>query len=509
MHSKSLIFTLSGLVLYACGPDPAFVRAPFTGVTNQTVEQVMDAALGGVLQVGNGTEIHVPANAFINQEGLQVTGEVTVSYTAIDDPASILISGIPLNYGDKSNPSVMESAGMFNLRASANDEQIALGEGKSIKTVISSNVEGGQYDFFQLNEEGSTWDKLGTASPTENPEIARLTTSIAEKTNASKAYDLSGCFAFNYAFDLDIIEDEDRHKLKDKRFNYYTWDTAPAVETLQKILKTKLASYEVPQFLKERAWEEITWNGEKQNPNLLLWKAEKPLPGWILNSKTYRNVELKPAGKNRFRLTFSRWEHNGSKWEQLTDYAVYIRPKMALSELYDNPPETRSAEYEALLAQAEQEKETLAAQNKVLREFNISKMGVYNYDYIKEDERLMVNAEIFLDNVELEDQVTDLFVMLEGQNAVLRYGKNGLSHFVIYPGQQVFTFMVVNGNGIAMQSDQALNDIDLESFRADPDKKLRIDLKSTDYVITRPVDLTTFLDREMNGVSATDALSMN
>ncbi|MDW3197594.1 MAG: hypothetical protein R8G66_34830 [Cytophagales bacterium] len=500
---------LTGLLLFACSPDPAFIRAPFQGVTNEAVEQVMDATTGGVLLVGNGTEIHVPANAFVNQEGQPVTGDVKVAYTAISDPGTILISGIPLNYGNKENPSVMQSAAMFDLSASANGQELELSQGKSIRTVISSNVEGDQYDFFALNKEGKTWDKLGTSEPTPNPLIDSLNNSITDMESKSVDYDLTDCFAFNYGYDLDIYLDEDRAKLKDKRFNYYTWETSPAVETLDRLLRTKLKSYGVTAMMNERVWKEVDWNGEKRNPNLLLWKSEKPLPNWILNSKTYRNPEVKWVGKNRYRVKFLRWEYENNEWKQFTDYTAYISPKMALSDLYENQPEERSAEYEALLAKVEEEKVTLGAQNKVLREFNISKMGVYNYDYIKEEERLMVAAEIYLDGEKLNDQITDLFVMIKDQNAVLRYDKTGMSHFVIYPGQQLFAFMVVDGNGIAMEANQDLNNLDLASFRNDENKTLRIDLKSTEYKINRPIDLTEFLDREMNGISTGNVLSMN
>lgn len=509
MHFKSLIIVLCGLLLYACSPDPAFIRAPFQGVSNAAISQVMDAATGGVLLVGNGTEIHVPANAFVNQEGQPVSGEVTVSYTDISDPGALLISGIPLNYGNKENPSVMESAAMFELNATSNGQELELGAGKSIKTVISSNVDGDQYEFFALNEEGKTWDKLGNVAPSPNPMIDSLNGSISNLENQFGSFDLSGCFVFNYGFDLDVYRDEDRAKLRDKRFNYYTWETAPAIETLDRLLKAKVKSYGVASFLKERSWDEVTWNGKKYNPNFLLWRSEKPIPNWIVSSDTYRNIELKPVGKNRFRLTFKHWDYKDGKWTEFTDYTLYVSPKMTLADLYENQPEERSSEYEALLAQVEEEKETLGAQNQVLREFNISKMGVYNYDYIKEEERLMVNAELYLDGKPLEDQITDLFVMIKDQNAVLRYNKSSLSHFVIYPGQQLFAFMVADGNGISMEANQNLNSIDLDSFKGDEGKVLRIDLKSTDYKINRPIDLTEFLDKEMNGISTDGALSMN
>lgn len=502
-----MIFSSLGLVLWACGPQVPFVRAPFEGVANEIIKQSFDAGDGGVLVVGNGTEIHVPENAFVDESGELVEGEVTISYTEIDDPSSILISGIPLHYGDAENPYVMESAGMFDLSASADGQTLELAEGKSIRTVISSNVEGDQYDFFQLNEEGKTWDALGNISAVPNPAIAELTESLASGSEESNSYDMENCFAFYYGFDLDIIMDKDMKKLKDKRFNYYTWDSAPAQRTLNKILKAKLKSYGVDALLTQPAFEEVVWKGERHNPNFLLWKSEKTIPSWILTSKKYRYAKLTKSKGDRYRLQFIRSEYEGG-WKDYVDFATYVTPKMSLEGLYSDPPEVRTEEYEALLAQMEEEKETLAAQNKVLREFRITQMGVYNYDYVKDEERLLVQAELYLDDVLLADQLTDLFVVIRDQNAVMRYSAKGLGNFVIYPGQELFAFMVTEGNAIAFQNKDALDNIDLGAFRSNPEKKLRIDLISSDYVIGKPIDLTFFLDKEMRGVDTESMVSM-
>ncbi len=509
MYFKLVISMSFGLVLCACGPDPAFVRPPFEGVANLAVEQVFKASEGGVLRIGNGTEIHVPADAFVDQQNQLVQGTVKLSYTELSGTSAMLVSGIPLNYGAKEDPSVMTSAAMFGLAASADGKELELAEGKSIKTIIASDVDGREYDLFRLEEEGATWDRLASVEPTDNPALDSLSKSIAQLETLGLDYDLSGCFVFNYAFDLDIVDDKDRPKLKDERFNYYTWDTAPAVETLQKILATKLKDYGVPHFLKERSWDEVSWEGSKHNPNLLLWKPEKSLPKWLTKSDLYRNPRLKALGNGRYRLDFIRWEYKDDEWKEYNDYAVNITPKMTLASLYSNPPAERSSAYEALLAQAEEEKERLAAQNKVLREFNINKMGVYNYDYIKDEERLLVKAEIFLDDVALANQSTDLFVMIKGENAVLRYDRTGLNHFVIYPGQELFAFMVVGDNGIAFQRGDGLNDLDLDQFRSNPNEPLKIDLRSSDYVIGKPTDLTVFLNREMNQLDDEALLSMN
>lgn len=506
MRFKSLIFSGLGLLLWACNSQSPFVSAPFVGVENETIQKAIDASTGGVLKVGNGTEIHVPANAFVNSSGQMVVGEIQLSYTEIADPASIIISGIPLNYGGD-NPKVMESAGMFDLSATSNGETLELSEGKSIRAIISSDVEGDQYDFFSLNEEGRTWDALGRVTPTPNPAIDSLNGSLGSKVESANTYDLENCFAFNYGYDLDVYRDEDMHKLKDKRLNYYTWDTAPAIKTLEKLLKTKLNGYGVNTFLKERVWNEITWEGKKMNPNLLLWQSEEAIPNWLMTSKKYRYLKLAKASGSRYRLQFIRSEYDNG-WKDFVDFTTYVTPKMPLEELYSNSPEVRSEEYDALLAQIEEEKKVLLAQNKVLREFNISKMGVYNYDYIKEEERLLVEAEIYLDGKPLEDQVTDLFVVIKDQNSVLRYSEGGLKSFVIYPEQQLFAFMVADGNSIAMQKEGALDEIDIESFRNNEDQKLRINLVSSDYVINEPIDLTIFLNKEMKGTEGELVLSM-
>lgn len=508
MRFKLLIFLSLGLLLWACSPQSPFVRAPFVGVANEPIVQAFDAAAGGVLVVGNGTEIHVPANAFVDESGQVVEGQVTLSYTDIGDPSSILISGIPLHYGKKENPYVMESAGMFDLSAMANGNPLELAEGKSIRTIISSNVEGSQYDFFQLNEEGRTWESRGSVAAVPNPAIDQLNASISAGNEKTIEYDMENCFAFNYGFDLDIVTDEERYKLKDERFNYYTWDTAPALKTLNRLLATKLQGYGVNTFLMERLWKEVTWKGKKYNPNLLVWRSERALPSWIVNSKKYREAKISRVKGDRYRLQFVRYEYQDGVWKDQLDFTTYVTPKVKLEDLYADPAELRLQEYEALLVQMEEEKETLAAQNRVLREFNITQMGVYNYDYIKEEERMLVRAEIYLDGAPLKDQMTDLFVVIKDQNAVLRYGESGLDSFVIYPDQQLFAFMVSEGNTIAVQRAGILDAIDLTEFRNDPSQKLRIELNTSDYVIEQPIDLTFFLDKEMRGIDTESLLTM-
>ena len=69
--------------------------------------------------------------------------------------------------------------------------------------------------------------------------------------------------------------------------------------------------------------------------------------------------------------------------------------------------------------------------HEVLRQIQYKQNGVYKCDYIKEEERLMVNVEIYLEREKLQDQFTDLLLMTSCQIATSKgtkrnfWGANG------------------------------------------------------------------------------------
>ena len=116
------------------------------------------------------------------------------------------------------------------------------------------------------------------------------------------------------------------------------------------------------------------------------------------------------------------------KW--ITLYSFIAKPKMPLAELYANPMNEWSAAYDSLLQEVENQKAVAAVQNEVVRSFALNELGIYNYDVIKDEQRVLVSADPIMNGESIKEG-TDFYAILEGRNAVIRYHPSRLDRFVL------------------------------------------------------------------------------
>lgn len=105
----------------------------------------------------NGTIIDIPADAFVDKNGNEVKGNITVSYKEYLDPLSIFASGIPMTYDSGGVKSTFTSAGMFELYAFSGNEEVQLKPGKNIDVQFASVNDGKNYNFYEFDETKKEW----------------------------------------------------------------------------------------------------------------------------------------------------------------------------------------------------------------------------------------------------------------------------------------------------------------------------------------------------------------
>ena len=483
------LFMLCFLV-FGCTEQPS-IRPPFSNVKLPVEEITFMAESGYRMVLDNGGEIVVPANAFIDKEANIVKGEVTLMYKEIQDVAGLLVSGIPLKFGEDKDPKIMESAIMFELRAYQKDQELLLVSDKSIATSIASNVEGEEFKLYSFDQRLGNWEYEASVKPVANPVIDSLNRNITTGQSSLKAMDLSHCFILNYFDELDVAFEADQPKLKDPTFNYYTWDTFPGFDTMMELMKAKIEQYG-GFFMDTKGYQQVFFEGKKYNPNMVLWEPSQPLPDWLKKTSLYYTTEMKPAGNGAFYLTF--YKLNRENWDKVKLYTAKANIKMPLAQLYKQAPQSRSATYDSLVNIMEQERQLLQAQNRVLRSFNIRQMGIYNYDIIKNEDRLMVNARVISESSEEVSRKSDLFVILKNQNTVIRYSDSQLDQFAAYPKMEFMAFTVSIDNKISLQKTKTLSENEWQSLQGG--KPLDIVLSPTQYEITTLDDVSAFLNLE-------------
>lgn len=148
------------------GFDPAYknVVPPFKGVDVIKSYYTVNASGGGEITYSSGTVIKVPSNAFTDKNGNPVKGEVLIDYREFRDQADILASGIPMVYtapdGESGN---FESAGMLEMNASVNGEQVYLAPDKKIDMQFSSVDARPTFNLYAYDDANANWTELGRA----------------------------------------------------------------------------------------------------------------------------------------------------------------------------------------------------------------------------------------------------------------------------------------------------------------------------------------------------------
>ena len=163
------------------------VKPPFESFqlkgTQLIIEQPTQAS---TYTLPSGTILEIPANAFVDATGNLITEAVEISFKEYRDAAEIIASGIPMRvYNEDGTEDWMQTAGMFEMRASSQGKTAKIAKGQSVEVQFVSDVDGA-YDFWNYDEVAGNWVNLGTSSTpevmsammleerTEDPEVSRL-----------------------------------------------------------------------------------------------------------------------------------------------------------------------------------------------------------------------------------------------------------------------------------------------------------------------------------------------
>lgn len=128
------------------------VHAPVAGIDVFKSYFNVDSKKGGTLSYPSGTQILVPENAFVDANGNPVSGSVSLGYREFRDPVDIMLSGIPMDYDSAGKTGHFVSAGMFDINASVNGQEVFLAPGKEIDMKFAVTDTAASFNFYRLDE---------------------------------------------------------------------------------------------------------------------------------------------------------------------------------------------------------------------------------------------------------------------------------------------------------------------------------------------------------------------
>lgn len=349
-----------------------FINPPIAAANISSAMYLIEAGKDSVLSYVSGSQIMVPANAFLDENGQVVSGQVELSYREFHNSADVFLAGIPMTYDSAGETFHFETAGMMEIAAKQNGKNLRTNPNAIIQVKMVSAKQDDRFNTYFLDTTNKRWEYLSQGNYVKQQQQPAPKTPLAKSNNKGKQQ-LTGDEALKQ-------QSEEYRKL---------CDAVTQVETEKPVAPKKLE--------KKKSRFSIKVD-EKEFPELA---AYNNLKFEVVNEAEYdskkadvlwEDVQLKriDASQN-YEIMFSKGN---------THYSVTATPAMeekdyeAAKKVFDQ----KYKEYEVKLAErkAEQEKlkEELIARSKAIEE-KIQKEIEAQQQRIKDYEAALQQSSLF------------------------------------------------------------------------------------------------------------------
>lgn len=342
-----------------------------------------------VIEFGT-TKITIPACAFLTPNGSGVNGKVKISYREVNDPSSILTSGVPMRLFEESGE-VLESAGMFELLAWQNNELLKYNPACCISMSMKSAKKDQNYNLYLLDTVATKWKVLQKEVPVAVPPKKK------SNFNLKKWAEQKGVFK------------PVKPKLASKQLYQFNF-------------KMDLSKYPELNIYNGVKWEFAGWK-KSENPKHNPWVTSTY---WyemeLLKGRKNGVYKLKLSAKNKEFITTVRPVFG----DQDMEYAQFVYDdKYAKYRKFMTAKKAEIAKAKKLAEERQKRTETKQA---FTREFQLQGLGWSNIDRILKEEQQMVNLQFKREGKEFE-KITQAYLIIKGINSVISYGNQQLKTF--------------------------------------------------------------------------------
>lgn len=149
-----------------------FINSPIREANIPYASYTVNTGKETELTHSSGTKIRIPADAFVDKDGIRIKGEVTILYREMHTPWDILVSGIPMTFVKDSVRYHFESAGMFDIKGMAKDRPVFIAPGKKLHVKMVSNTPANRFQNYYLDTVNKRWIELDKSKVvTVHPEV--------------------------------------------------------------------------------------------------------------------------------------------------------------------------------------------------------------------------------------------------------------------------------------------------------------------------------------------------
>lgn len=113
--------------------NKAFIQTPSQKITIPNTKYKVNNNKNTTILHTSNTKIKIPKNSFVDKNGKDIIGDVTIEYKEMLDIGDVILSGIPMHYDSLGHSFNFESAGMFNIKGNQNNEPVYIKQNKKLK----------------------------------------------------------------------------------------------------------------------------------------------------------------------------------------------------------------------------------------------------------------------------------------------------------------------------------------------------------------------------------------
>jgi hypothetical protein len=134
-----------------------FVAPPLPAANVPYVNYVFDVAGGDTIVYKTGSILLFPPDAFVDEKGRAITGNVEVRYREFRNPVDIFLAGIPMSYDSAGQTHQFVSAGMFEMLAFKNGKAVFVNPARKPVVNLASRKDAITYNVYYLDTVKRNW----------------------------------------------------------------------------------------------------------------------------------------------------------------------------------------------------------------------------------------------------------------------------------------------------------------------------------------------------------------
>lgn len=416
-----------------------------TSLTSPAESFLVNANKSETIVTRNGSRIHIPAQAFVDKNGNKVSGDVNFKVMEFNTIGEIIASNLPMTFTDDQGERVQfESAGMFSLEATSNNEELLLADNKKIKVEYATDVEG-PFNFYKLKDDSTGWSLKDTdCLPKKNKYKEQLSENL-DSLNNNVPEKMKPVVTFQEGDTLFDIKNESH--LDNNILSLFTG---------------------------------IMWKYIGEDPSLNPNKNSNV----FMNKYNFVNLQEIDTSFVAYELSFRANNDSVISFPAVPIFQGEILDKR------NKKMNDRLKQIQFHMRSIEEKQKAAKREQALLRTFNVDQLGVYNYDVKYKDDKLVPFIADFKFQGE-DDILSNVYLIPSSRRIVVKYTPDTFDEFSINPNDNNKIIAILPNNKVFVLNNKDLQNMNLHSLS--PNTKVDFILKSTGKEIESSEELDNIL----------------